>query len=261
MRNQKDICRICGEETIQIFEGIVRGKYKVDYFRCTQCGFLQTEKPLWLAEAYTESINITDTGLVRRNIWLSSVTAIVSSLLLSKDIRGLDYGGGYGLFVRLMRDKGFDFTWEDPWTKNIFAKGFEYKPGEQVDLVTCFETFEHFEEPRKEIEALLERGKNILFSTQLLPNPVPNPGDWWYYDLDNGQHIAFYTKESMKYLARHYGLHFTSAWSVHMLSQKKIPDLIFKMLVVAGRLGLDNLLIPGRRSLIVEDMKKVKNKY
>lgn len=260
MRIRNEICHICGDKTVNIFKGIVRGKYKVAYFHCTHCGFLQTEKPYWLKEAYTESINISDTGLVRRNIWLSSVTAIVSSLLLSKNMKGLDYGGGYGLFVRLMRDKGFDFAWDDPWTENLFARGFEYVSGEQVDLVTCFEAFEHFENPRKEIESILKRGNNILFTTQLLPEPIPHPENWWYYDLENGQHVSFYAKKTLNYLAKHYDLHLASARSVHMLSRKKIPNVLFRMIVIAGRIGIDKVLLPGRKNLAVEDMKKVKTK-
>ena len=255
MESQISTCRACGGEAVRVFEGMLRGEYSINYFRCQECGFLQTERPFWLKEAYSESINVNDTGLVTRNLWLSGATALITFYLLSRTVRGLDYGGGYGLFVRLMRDKGFDFFWEDPWTKNLFAKGFEYTSGDHVDLVTCFEAFEHFEEPRKEIETMLERGKNILFSTQLLPEPVPRLEDWWYYDLDNGQHIAFYTRETMRHLAEQYGLYFSSAWSVHMFSEKRVPALIFKMLVAAGRLGMDKLLSPWLKSRTIKDME------
>ena len=37
----------------------------------------------------------------------------------------VDYGGGYGLLVRLMRNSGFDFYRYDPYCANFFAKGFE----------------------------------------------------------------------------------------------------------------------------------------
>lgn len=260
METGVDTCRLCGGQAYFQFDGTVRGSYKIGYFLCGGCGFLQTERPFWLTEAYTESINITDTGLVHRNLWLSGVTAMITLFVFSKRARGLDFGGGYGLFVRLMRDKGFDFRWEDPWTKNIFARGFEYKSGDEVDLVTCFEAFEHFVDPPKEIESMLERGRNILFSTQLLPVPIPKPQDWWYYDLENGQHIAFYTDKALSWLARRYGLHLSSAWSVHMLSEKKIPGPVFRALVAAGRMGLDKIVAPWRNSCIVEDMEMLKNR-
>lgn len=247
MGNRVETCRACGGKAAHVFDGTLRGSYQVGYFRCLECGFLQTERPYWLEEAYRESINANDTGLVRRNLWLSSVSALVSVLLLSRETRGVDYGGGYGLFVRLMRDKGFEFFWEDPWTKNLFAKGFEYVLGEQVDLVTCFEAFEHFAEPREEVEKMLTRGRNILFSTQLLPEPVPKPDEWWYYDLENGQHVAFYSKRALGKLADRYGLYFSSAWSVHMFSEFKVPTPVFRAVVGAGRLGLDKVMYPWFR--------------
>lgn len=247
MENRLETCRVCGGKAAHAFQGTLREAHQVSYFRCDDCGFLQTEMPYWLEDAYRESINANDVGLVRRNLWLSNVTALVTFWILSRNARGLDYGGGYGLFVRLMRDKGFDFFWEDPWTKNLFARGFEYVPGDNLDLVTCFEAFEHFVDPQREIEAMLERGGNILFSTQLLPHPIPKPGEWWYYDLENGQHVAFYTRKSLERLAHRYGLHFSSAWSVHMFSKKRVAVPMFKALVGAGRLGLDKVLYPWLR--------------
>jgi hypothetical protein len=45
-----------------------------------------------------------------------------------------------------MRDIGFDYFWQDKYTENLFAQGFEntkIKNG-QIELLTCFEAFEHF---------------------------------------------------------------------------------------------------------------------
>lgn len=247
-------CRVCGGKATEQFDGTVRGKYRIKYYRCGECGFLQTQKPYWLQEAYEESINLSDTGLVRRNLWLSNVTVLIMFLLRFPKGTGLDYGGGYGLFVRLMRDKGIDFRWEDPWTKNLFARGFEYRAGDYVNLVTSFEAFEHFEKPKDEIEQMLQRGDNILFSTHLLPEPVPAPDQWWYYDLENGQHIGFYGRKTLEWIARQYGMHLSTAWSVHLLSRRRIPNLFFRAAVVAGRLGLNRALGPWLGSRTVHDM-------
>lgn len=250
MENRLDICRACGGKAAHAFDGTLRGTHHVSYFHCEDCGFLQTEAPYWLEEAYSESINANDTGLVRRNLWLSGVSALIMSILLSRGATGVDYGGGYGLFVRLMRDKGFRFFWEDPRTENLFAKGYEYVPGERVDLVTCFEAFEHFEKPAEELDKMLQRGRNILFSTELLPEPVPAAHEWWYYDLENGQHIAFYTRETLERLSERHKLYLSSAWSVHMFSEFKVAAPVFKALVGAGRLGLDKLLYPWLRAQV-----------
>ena len=103
-------------------------------------------------------------------------------LRLERDGKFLDYGGGYGLFTRLMRDVGFDYYWSDPFTQNLFAKGFEFdsRYGE-FELITCFETFEHFTDPMRELTSMMKFSSNIFLSTELLPIPIPSPSEWYYY--------------------------------------------------------------------------------
>ena len=102
-------CKICSKENKVIFSGEILKKYKVDYFYCDTCKFLQTEEPYWLNEAYKYPINIYDTGYMFRNIYYSKRLTILLSVMFSKNGSFLDYAGGYGVFVRLMRDNGFDF--------------------------------------------------------------------------------------------------------------------------------------------------------
>jgi len=109
---------------------------------------LQTEEPYWLEEAYDSAIAVTDTGLVQRNIGIAGKLA--SMLYFSLDIRGrcLDIAGGYGMLVRLMRDFGFDFYWEDKYCDNILAQGFEASNlDNDFDAVTAFEVLEHVHDP------------------------------------------------------------------------------------------------------------------
>jgi len=120
---------------------------------------------------------------------------ILLALFFNKNGKFLDFAGGYGVFVRLMRDIGFDFVLYDKYTQNLFAKGFEYNPSHKIEAITTFESFEHFAKPMDEIESMLKISKNIIFSTELLPDPIPKPEDWWYYGLEHGQHISFYSKK------------------------------------------------------------------
>lgn len=53
-------CKICGNKTSYIFQAKVLGKYDVKYFHCSTCGYIQTEEPYWLDEAYSESISALD---------------------------------------------------------------------------------------------------------------------------------------------------------------------------------------------------------
>ena len=237
----------------------IRDRYNIDYFLCSNCGFLQTEEPYWLKEAYSESINISDTGILSRNLNLSKKVTTILSLFFDKHGKFLDYAGGYGIFVRLMRDIGFDFYWYDKYTENLVARGFEYKDDTKYEVLTSFESFEHFENPIDEIENMLKISKNILFTTELLPSPVPIPSNWWYYGLDHGQHISFYSDRTLKYIARKYGLYYYNFGILHLMLSKPVPKYI-KYILKLSRFGLFNILKKGLKSKTWDDYLKVSKK-
>jgi len=49
-------CNICTKEANKIFNSVILKKYNINYYYCANCGFLQTEEPYWLNEAYGDSI-------------------------------------------------------------------------------------------------------------------------------------------------------------------------------------------------------------
>jgi len=150
--------------------------------------------PIWLGEAYAEPINPSDTGYVWRNLWARDKIRECIECNLNADGIFLDYGAGYGLFVRLMRDAGYDFRWSDLHCQNLFVRGFEAPEPltGPFEAVTAFEVFEHLTNPTEEMKKLSAITSCLIFSTQLVPEPAPKLEDWWYYGLEHGQHIAFY---------------------------------------------------------------------
>ncbi len=248
-------CKICGSKTEKVFRKKILFKYDIDYYHCTHCEFLQTEKPYWLEESYNSPINYSDTGIIMRNQSLSKATALVLYFCFGKNLKYLDYAGGYGLFTRMMRDMGFDYYWHDPYTKNLVSRGFEYDSMQDIAAISTFESFEHFEDPLTEIEKMLAISPNIIFSTQLLPEPLPKPHEWWYYAFDHGQHIAFYRKKTLEWIADKYDLHFYSIKSFHMFSKKKVSPLRFKLLAIGSKLGLANILRRTMKGKTVDDMQ------
>ena len=139
------VCRVCKLQAEAFFSTVLLQKYSVKYFKCSKCGYVQTEEPYWLEEAYNTPINDSDTGMIMRNLWLKNITSTLIFFIFDSQGKFLDYGGGYGVFVRLMRDVGFDFYWQDKHTENLFARGFEFSESDNanVELLTCFEAFEH----------------------------------------------------------------------------------------------------------------------
>ena len=79
--------------------------------------------PIWLGEAYAEPINRSDTGYVWRNLWARDKMRECIEFNLNPDGIFLDYAAGYGLFVRLMRDAGYDFRWSDLYCQNLVCSG------------------------------------------------------------------------------------------------------------------------------------------
>lgn len=222
-------CKICESESCEFSRAKILKKYDIAYFRCANCGFIQTEEPYWIDEAYQEPINVSDTGIIARNIYFGKTTASIIYFLFDRNACFLDYAGGYGLLTRMMRDIGFDFYWRDPYTKNLFARGFEYTGSGEIELITSFESFEHFVSPIQETEKILAISKNLLFTTELLPNPEPN--DWWYYGLEHGQHISFYSMKTLRFIASKYSLNlYSDGKSIHLLTTKKISSKFFKLL-------------------------------
>ena len=101
-------CKICDTECRQQFFRTILNKYQIAYFYCGACGFLQTEEPYWLEEAYESAIANADTGLVQRNIYLSRMLSTLLFFEFDRQGKYLDFAGGYGMLTRLMRDAGFD---------------------------------------------------------------------------------------------------------------------------------------------------------
>ena len=85
-------CKICASSSIFFANAKLLNQYDVDYFKCSDCGFVQTEDPYWLAEAYSEAIAGSDIGLVTRNMNLSACARLLIEQYFNSDGKFLDYG-------------------------------------------------------------------------------------------------------------------------------------------------------------------------
>ena len=254
-------CKICEKPVKKKFSAKILNKYTIDYLFCENCGFLQTEEPFWLEEAYEESINTCDTGYLSRNIYFSKVVSLFVSLYLDSRGQFLDYAGGYGVFVRLMRDQGYNFFWSDKYTKNLFAQGFsdENLIG-KYEAITAFECFEHLVDPMVELEKMLEKTDTVIFSTDLLPCPVPEISKWFYYLPGSGQHISFFSKKTLKVISEEFSLNYASFRNLHFFSKKiKLSRARLAMLHFY-RIGLHRFFTGSSKSLVNKDFCAMNHK-
>ena len=234
------ICRICNGKSTALFREKILGKYLIQYYYCEYCNYIFTEESYWLEEAYAKPINISDTGILDRNLTSMKLVSVLVFFFFDKNAKYLDYAGGYGIFTRLMRDVGFDFYWSDNFCENILAQGFEFDSGLNTDikLITALEVFEHFSNPIIEIQKMLSISKNIVFTTEILPKNIVQTTDWDYLGFEHGQHISFYSLKSLRIIADKFGLYFYSYGNIHLFTSQKLNEFFFKWLLFLSKRGL-----------------------
>jgi hypothetical protein len=264
--------KITGGQTEIAFSARILNKYDINYYRCLDTGFIQTEEPYWLDEAYSSAITKLDIGMISRNELLKDKTAELLSSYFDDSKRCLDYAGGYGIFTRMMRDKGYDFFHTDIYCQNIFAEYFDLSDCPQksdFELVTAFEVFEHLVNPIEEIEKILQLGINLLFTTELQPAGLKNISDWWYTIPETGQHVSLYTRTALEFIAEKFGFYFsTDGINTHLFSRKELPANPFipksePYLIKTMRRKVhrfDQRLQPGKPSLVTKDFAYIKDR-
>jgi hypothetical protein len=201
-----ELCRLCGGPATERFRQKVLRKYDARYLECASCHSLQTERPYWLEEAYSALDATPDIGFMRRNLLMSALTAeALRAAGVGPDDLCLDWGAGFGLFCRLLRDSGFNFLAYDKYAECRYAweKRIQNPAGLAPRVITAFEVFEHLPDPARDLEELFNfRPQLLIFSTEIYNG---QPADWWYFDPPTGQHVFFYSRAALEWIAARYG--------------------------------------------------------
>lgn len=206
-----------------IFTGTILNKYSCEYHRCPQCDFLFIPDPSWLKEAYSAAIAATDVGLLSRiQLYFPIIKNFIEeNKLFCESSAFLDYGGGYGILTRIMRDQGYNFFHYDKYCENLFARYFDLEhyghSHNNFSLVTAIEVFEHLDDPLATIQELFSLSDTIFFTTELVGDTVdPN---WWYFASETGQHISFFSMRTLAEIGKIFGATCTSFANMHCLTK------------------------------------------
>lgn len=258
------ICKVCGANSTACMEAQLLGEYNVVYYQCNSCQFIQTEDPYWLKKAYSSAITSLDIGLVQRNEVAAGIVQSIISRWFDPKGRFVDYGGGYGMLVRMMRDRGFDFYRYDTHCENLFANTFDAQPSEipAYTLLTAFEVFEHLVDPKVDLALMLQYSPNLLFSTEVQPlNWIPKSDSWWYILPETGQHISLYSTKSLKLLAEQHGLNYISGQNnMHLMSERPVSSQWFNGLTNWRGSQVYNQVVRSRQpSLLDSDFILLRN--
>lgn len=220
-------CQICGSGMRALFNAMVLGRYDVAYYQCPGCGFVRTEEPYWLDEAYSDAIALTDTGVMDRNVSLAAKLANILHFCIEPEARYLDVAGGYGILTRLMRDLGFDYYWDDKYCENLVARGFEGAASTlPFRAMSGFEVIEHVPDPLGFIREIMatHQCRTFIFTTVPYPDDQAPDPDWWYYSRITGQHISFFHQRTLKVMAGKLGMSLYATGGLFVLTDRPLRN-------------------------------------
>lgn len=229
--NANVCCPVCGGGAISFDQAIVFGNVHVEYLMCVEDCCIFIPAPSWLDRSYEDALSASDVGSVARTEDLAELTSLLLRTVFRNISSCLDYGAGYGLYVRMMRDRGHKFEYWDPYGPNLFARGFAVESPTEASFscVTAFEVIEHLTDP---IESLLPMAKSaelMILSTSLVPDSLPAPDEWWYYSLETGQHVTLWRPAGIQRLAALMGFRVISIGSLHIFSRRRLPRRLLRV--------------------------------
>jgi SAM-dependent methyltransferase len=172
----------------------------VYYYRCAACAFMFT--PLtdsWSAEdfrsrIYNEEYVKYDPGYADERPRSNAALLTNSFGNHRQSISVLDFGGGNGATVELLKANGFaNALCYDP-----ISRPNDPLPTQQFDLVTCFEVLEHANDPMNVVRQLaaLTSGM-VLFSTLVQPADIETQKLRWWYAAPRNGHISLFSRQAL----------------------------------------------------------------
>ena len=183
---------------------VLTNKINEQFFNCNTCKAIVKDKKFYLSteeekiryEAHNNDVN--DVGYQK---FTSPITNYILENYLPKH-KGLDFGSGTGPVISSeLHKKQYSIVQYDPFfapDKNTLNNKFDY-------IVSC-EVFEHFYNPKKEIDMLISKlNKNgVLLIMTLLYNENIDFKSWFY--KNDPTHVFIYRKETIEFIARTYNL-------------------------------------------------------
>jgi 2-polyprenyl-3-methyl-5-hydroxy-6-metoxy-1,4-benzoquinol methylase len=186
------ICTLCSSILIK--------KKDAHYYDCAGCKAIVKDEKQYLNPVEEKAIyekHNNDVADIRYQNFTMPITQYVLDTCLPAH-KGLDFGSGTGPVISsMLKKKDFDIVPYDPFfapDQSIFNATYDY-------IVSC-EVFEHFNNPKLEIDRLVSllKPNGMLLIMTLLYNDQINFNTWHY--RKDPTHIFIYRKETIEYIAK-----------------------------------------------------------
>lgn len=174
------------------------------YFECETCGAYVMNSQQWLgaedekARYDTHNNDISDPGYRK---FVSPIADAILRDFLSEH-HGLDYGCGPGpVIAAILRENNYSIDLFDPF----YYPNYRFLE-KQYDFIFSCEVFEHFFNPKQEIEkllGLLKPNGKLYIMTHIYDSKIEVDFSKWYYRKDPS-HVFIYTPKTIKYISENF---------------------------------------------------------
>ena len=262
-------CRLCGKSAEFSFIQTATDGDEVKCYKCSSCLSLQTEVPYWINDCYADTSGADTDQLPDQDTWAAERTGFccvavyfiwkLAGLSEVKD-KLLDWGGGPGLLVRMLRDIGIDAYNDDKYIKNHFASGFGRADNDRYNFITAFEVFEHFTNPKSDLELIFALQPSLLLmSTGIYTDQGP---EWPYLGGAKSQHVFFYSEKALEHIGNQYNYHVVRLpKQMRLFVRQPISKVRLGIIrYILGRTHLAEILfaLPRKKSLASQDNQMIR---
>lgn len=194
-------CQLCKTSVQFQFSRKTPSNDSVNYFKCDDCGALQTDSPNQNSETSRHSLAFFDSSKAYRALADYFVVRRIHQILgVNQNDRCVDYRGGNGLFSRIMRDTGYNYFSHSSQDNRDNYNGFVWREiNRPVRLVTILNHASEFPTTSSEWETIFSTGADLVIgSTPLFDDQGEN---WRHLDDVQGQNGFFYSSKSLSLVA------------------------------------------------------------
>lgn len=199
--------------------GVLKNKVDEQYYVCTCCNAYVKNDTLWFNEA-KEKAHYDQHNNDVHDLGYQKFTAPVTNTVLelcSNDMLGLDYGCGKGpVITEQLKKHEYVVDLYDPYffpNENYLTKTYDF-------IFSC-EVFEHFYNPKEELQKLkniLKTNGYLIIKTHLYNNQTSFTN--WYYRRDL-THVFIYTFKTFEYIAKEFGFEMVTLEEKLVVLKKK----------------------------------------